>query len=154
MASGFYNRGATRLLSGAINGGSATWKCMLVKTTYTYNPDHDFVDDGSANDPLSHELVATNYTGGYSGSGRKTLTVTISEDDTNNRVKFVIGNVTYTALGGATNDTIGGVVVYVNETADTDSTLIAFLDVADTPTNGSDIVLTMDSSNGNLRALI
>lgn len=144
MASGWYNKGLAALMHGDFSLLSSGIKIMLLKTSYTYDPDHDFVNQLS-------EISATNYTGGFGGSGRKTLSVTVSEDDTNNRGKAVFSNVTWSALGGAVNDTVGAAVIFHEGTSDADSVLIAYFDLADTATNGSDFTLSMDASNGNLR---
>lgn len=157
MASGWYSTGLKKCLDGTIALGTTSLKIMLVSSTYSFDPDTDTLDDGTSGDPNSKELVATNYTGGYGGAGRKSTTVTLQTNDTSNRVDIALSNVTWTALGGATNDTIGGVIL-VYETGGSDSTSIpiAFFDLTDTPTNGSDITLSMTSlgSGGNLRIAV
>ena len=155
MASGFYNQGLLDVTNGAIDLDTDTLKLMLVDTSYTFDPDHDVVDNGGndATDPSFNEIVATNYTVGFSGAGRKTVTITSGVNDTNNRADFAIADVTWTALGGGTNDTIGGAILIEERTNDTDSRLIAFFDLTDTPTNGSDVTLDFNSlaSGGNIR---
>ena len=88
------------------------------------------------------ELVATNYV-------RKALTgETVNQDDPNNRAEFDAGDVTFTALGGATNDTIGAILLFKFVTNDADSPLIAYIDNAGADfsqaTNGSDITISWD----------
>lgn len=158
MASGWYNKGLFEVSSATIDLISDTTKLMLVDTSYTYDPDHEVVDNGANNatDPSFNELVATSYTGGFAGAGRKTLTITGGENDTNNRADFAIADVTWTALGGGVNDTIGGAILIKEGTNDTDSRLIAFFDLTDTPTNGSDVTLDFNAlgSGGNLRIAV
>jgi hypothetical protein len=153
MASGFYNQALADILSGAIDLDSNTLKIMLVDTGYTYDPDHQVVDNGGndATDPSHNEIVATNYTGGFAGAGRKTATLTVSKQDANNRAVITIGDLTWTALGGATNDTVGGAILIKEITNDASSRVIAFFDLTDTPTNGGDFTLDFDGTNGNLR---
>lgn len=149
MADFFYNTGKRKIadhtISGHIDFLADTIQVLLVADTYTGNVDDDFVDDGSANDPASHEISVTNYTPGFSGSGRKTLaSKAFTTNDTNDRVEFDAADVTWTALG--TGATIGGAVVYKRGTADTDSQLIAFFDLTNTPTNGGDISVSWSST--------
>lgn len=156
MASGLYTAGLHEIISGGINLGTDTFKIMLVDDTYTYNADHEFVDDGSADDPASHEVSATNYAGGFAGSGRKTATITSQANDTDNRVELAIADLTWSAIGGVSNDTIGGLVLYRHVTDDASSHLIAFFDITDTPTNGGDITFDFLAlgAGGNIRVTV
>lgn len=87
------------------------------------------------------ELVATNY-------ARAALTTeVVNRDDPNNRAEFDADDVTFTALGGATNDTIGAILLYrhVDGTAANDIP-IAYIDNAgadfNQATNGGNIVVS------------
>lgn len=123
---------------------SDTIKVMLVDASYTGNRDDDFVDDGSANDPQSHELSGTGYTGGFAGSGRKTLaSKTITEVDASDRAEFTAANVTWTAINAGT---IGGLVLIKEITNDAASLVIAFLDPSDLVTNGGDVTAQWSGS--------
>lgn len=142
MADIFFNTGKKKIVdhndADTINLLSNTIQVMLVDDTYVGNADDDLVDDGSANDPASKEIAVTGYTAGFGGTGRKTLAgKTITTDDANDRVEFDANDVTWTALGAGA--TIGAIILYKRNTADTDSQLIAKFEVTDTPTNGSDI---------------
>jgi hypothetical protein len=131
-----YNAVKEDFMNGATDWDTTDIRCMLVKTTYTFNADHLTVDDGSANDPASHELVATNYV-------RKTVpTRTVVRVDASDRAEARHGVITWTALGGAANDTIHGIVFYVHNAADAAARLIAFDDVTNLTTNGSDVTYT------------
>lgn len=150
MASGAYNRALKEILDRTLDITSGC-KVMLVGSEYTYDPDHDFVDMGGANDPTDAEIDATNYTRGFNGAGRKAATLTFVEQDANNRAVIRIADLTWTALGGALNDTVEAAILIKEGTADNDSKLIAYFDLPTTPTNGSDVTLDFDPTDGNIR---
>lgn len=141
MASTVYNRAAKEILDGTIDLTTGM-KIMLVDNVYAEDPDHDFIDNGAddTTDPSFNEITATNYTGGFAGAGRKSVTLTFAEVDASNKATITIPETTWTALGGAANDTIGGVILIDENTADTDSVVIAFINLtSDLTTNGSDV---------------
>lgn len=149
MASFIYNVAAVGIANGTIDLDSNTLKVMLIKSTYTPANHNDLVVSTNL---TANEIAATNYAGGFGGAGRKTATgVTVSQNNSLPGAKVVLNNLTWTALGGATNDTIGAAVVIKEGTADSDSIPIAFWDITDTPTNGGDFTLTMDATNGNIQ---
>jgi len=152
MASHWYNTALKEFLDGTMDIDTTTLKIMLVKSGYTPDKGDDVVDAGGANDAVDHELTVSGYTGGYGGAGRKTATVTLQANDTDDRVDIAIADLTWTAL--ATGETIAGAILIKEGGAnDTTSRLIAYFDVTDTPTNGGDITLDFNSlgSGGNLR---
>lgn len=126
-------------------------KVMLVNATYSgpadddAHKDEELVDAGGANDILDGEITATGYTGGYGGAGRLALstpTFGTGPDDVNNRVEFDADDVDWGALGNGTNDTIIGAVIIIEDHLgvtgdDTESRPVAYIDLADTTTNGS-----------------
>lgn len=150
MASGAYTR-AIHLVNNRTLDITSGCKVMLVGSEYTYDPDHDFIAAGGANDPDDAEIDATNYTRGFGGAGRKAATVTFAEQDGNNRAVIKIADLTWTALGGALNDTVEGAILIKEGTNDADSSLIAYFDLPTTPTNGSDFGLNFDDTDGNIR---
>jgi hypothetical protein len=150
MASGVYNRSLKEILDRTLDITTGC-KVMLVGSEYTYDPDHDFVAAGGANDPDDAEIDATNYTRGFGGAGRKAATLTFVEQDASNRAVVRIADLTWTALGGALNDTIEGAILIKEGASDADSKLIAYFDLPTTPTNGSDFVLDFDPVDGNIR---
>lgn len=102
--------------------------------------DHDTLSAllAAAND----EADATNYT-------RKTLSsVTVTVDDTSDRVDIDADDLTYTNLGGASNNSIGkAVICYDPDTTGGDDTSIiplTFHDVTLT-TDGTTVTVTMPS---------
>ena len=147
MASGAYNKGMTDLLDGTVDYLTDTLKWLLVSTAtpYTYNPDHDVVDAGGANDVVDAETNVTGYTRGYGGAGRKTLaSKTVTENDTNNRVELDCADVSWTALGaGQTLE--AAILVKEGGANDTTSRLFVYLDPTNIATNGSDVQLQIPS---------
>ena len=84
----------------AVNLDTDTIKVMLVKSTYTPDRDHEFVDSITGG---SHELSGTGYVAGFGGAGRKTLAnTTIAKDNTNDRVIFDADDVTWSAINAGT----------------------------------------------------
>lgn len=155
MASGWYQYGLSKVLDGTIDLDTSTLKMMLVTSSYTYDPDHTAVDAGSGTDLESTELNVTGYTRAWGGAGRKTATVTLQANNTNNRVDAAIADLTWTALG--TGQTIGGAVLIKEGAAnDTQSIPIAFFDLSDTATTGGDVTLdfTALGSGGDLRVAV
>lgn len=158
MASHFYNLAAQEVISGSIDMDTDTLKIMLVGTsaaTYAPDKDHTVVDNGANNttDPSFCELVATNYTGGFAGAGRKTATIADSVDNTNDRAILTITDLTWTALGGASNDTVTAGILIKEITNDTLSRLVCYIDFTNTATNGSDFTLDFPASGsgGSIR---
>jgi hypothetical protein len=147
MANFIYNKAAGQILDGTLDVLTDTLKFMLVNSGYTADRDHDFVDDASGD-----EITATNYTAGFGGAGRKTLAgKAVSVDNANDRVEFDCNDPQWTALGGATNDTVQAIIVIKEVTTDADSILIAHIDTSTgTPslpftTNGGDLTLNINA---------
>jgi hypothetical protein len=155
MASGAYSRGVLKILDGTIDLDTTALKVMLEQSGYNavFDPDQASLDvAATTNDLTGQEATATGYTGGFGGAGRKAATVTLSEDTANNRVVTIIGDLTWTALGGATNNTLGGCALVREVTNDGASIPIAWLQfTANVTTNGSDILVDFDGTNGNVR---
>jgi hypothetical protein len=152
MASFMYNTALSEILAQTLNLDTAVLKIMLVNATYTPNKDDDVVDAGGGSDALDAEIVATNYTGAWGGAGRKTANVSIEQQDASDRVVFKIVDLTWTALGGAANDTVvAAILIKEGGSDDTTSRLIAYLDIANTPTNGGDFTLDFDGTAGVLQ---
>lgn len=150
MASFMYNKAVQEILTGAIDLDSNTLKIMLVNSTYTPNRDDDVVDAGGGSDALDAEISVSGYSGGWGGTGRKTVTLTASEQDANDRAVCVIGDLTWTALASGVT-IVGAILIKEGGANDTTSRLIAYFDITDTPTNGGDFTLDFDGTNGNIR---
>jgi hypothetical protein len=143
---GAYSRGVLSILNGAIDLDTTALKFMLLDDTYSFNPDHSAVSSLA-------EITATNYTGGFNGAGRKAASVTLTEQTANNRVVTIFSNLTWTALGGGTNDTVQAAALIREVTDDSASIPIGFFDFTggSVTTNGSDFTINFDETNGNLR---
>lgn len=139
MASLWTNKAKYLLMTGGLDLDTDSLKVALMKSTYTPSADDNFMSGIS-----SHECDATNYAGGFSGAGRKAVaSPTVTEDDTNDKGVFDAADPsTYTALGGATNNTLRHIVVWKPVTNDTDSPVLFALDFgADKTTNGGDFTV-------------
>lgn len=138
---GVYNRAKKRLLDGSLNFASDTIKVMLVTNAYAFNADHDFVNQVSA-----AEVAGSGYTGGFAGSGRKTLgSKVVNEDDAGDRGYFDAADVTWSGINVGS---VQAAVLYEEGTSDADSSLIAYIDSGGFPvvTNGGDFVIQWSPS--------
>lgn len=140
MASAWYNKGKAKVLDGTINLTSDTIKVMLLNASYSFNADHHFVSDVSAN-----ELSGTGYTGGFGGSGRKTLTTkTITEDDTNDWAIFDADDSQWLSINAGT---AAWAVLIKEITNDGASLLIAAIDInPDVVTNGANLTVQWNAT--------
>jgi hypothetical protein len=85
MASLIYNSAIDELARGDIDFDSNTFKAMLVTSSYTPNKDtHDFLND------VTNEVTGTGYT-----AGGATSTVTVTKDNTNDKVTIQFGAVSW-----------------------------------------------------------
>jgi hypothetical protein len=145
MASGWYTSGLRDLLDRTIDYSADTLKLILVTSSYTPDPDHDFANDVSAN-----ELSGTGYTAGFAGAGRKTIASKAFETDTtNNRVELTFGAVTWTAINAGT----ARYAILIKEiTNDAASRLLCYLDLgaSGVVTNGGDLTVTPNATTGAL----
>ena len=145
MASAWYNSGLRDIFDGTIDLSADTIKVMLVNASYTPNKDHDFVDDVVAN-----ELSGTGYTGGFAGSGRKTISAkSFTTDTSGDFVKFTATIAAWAAINAGT----AAYAILIKEiTNDAASRLIGYLDIdPDVTTNGGDFTITADATNGLLK---
>lgn len=132
MANVTYNEGKKIILTGGVP--LANLKVMLVKSTYAANPDTLALDDGTANDPASHELTVAGY-------ARQALaSAAIGKDDSGD---FAYVDADDTAFGAlAIGETIGGILVFRDTGGvDTARVPLMFFDTPDTPTNGAAITV-------------
>lgn len=147
MASTAFTNGIEAIITGVIDLDTSAIKSMLLKNTYTEDPDHDFVDDLA-----TAECDATGYTGGFAGADRLATAITVTEQTANNRVVTIPADKTWTAIGGASNNTLEGVALIREITNDAASIPIVYCTFSSTlTTNGSDILVDFDDTNGNLR---
>ena len=146
MASGWYNSGVRDIVDRTIDFSADTLKLILVTSSYTPDADHNFADD------LTNELSGTGYTGGFAGSGRKTIgSKAFETDTTNNRVEFTWGGVTWTAINAGNPK----YAILVKEiTNDAATRLIAYLDLGTVVTNGGDLTVTPSATLGALQITV
>ena len=139
MASGFTMKGRQLIAGQTLDLTGAAVKVMLLKSTYSHSQTRDFVGDASGF--AASECDATGYTGGFAGADRLTLTTPVwNRDDGNVRMEFDFVDVTWTALGGAANNNLGGVGLVKEITSDAASPAIGFDDTNNVDTNGGDII--------------
>ncbi len=151
MADLLYNTGSSELWDGTIDLLTDTIKGLLRDNTYTADRDNDVVDAGGANDVVDAELSGTGYTGGWGGSGRKTLaSKAIAVDKTNDRSTFDCADLVWTAIDAGTAAALEIVKEGVSD--DTTSRLISSHDSGfPAATNGGDLTVTIPTpANGAL----
>jgi len=156
MGTGLYTYGWKLVLDGTIDLDTTTLKVMshTTATTYTYDADHTAVDAGGSNDLVDAEANVTNYTRGWGGAGRKTATITLQANTASNRVDIAIGDLTWSAMGGASNQTLNGFTLIKEGAAnDTQSVPLANFDTTNTSTNGGDVTLDFATlgAGGNIQ---
>jgi hypothetical protein len=139
MASIVYNSFKRDLADGTIDLPNDTIKVMLVDDSYVPDADHDFVDDVSAD-----ELSGTGYTGGFGGSGRKTIANrSFATDTANDRAEFTADALVWSAIDAGS----AKYAVFIKEiTNDAASRLLFALDLdsggSGIVTNGGDLTVT------------
>jgi hypothetical protein len=85
MASVIYTRGLFAALTGTIDLDTDDYKVLLTTSSYTENKDHDYRSD------VTNEVANGN---GYT-TGGNTCTVTVTLDDTNDRVEVSLGGTSW-----------------------------------------------------------
>jgi len=126
MASGCYTKGIEDVLKNNTDLDSSDMRIMLVKDTYTYSVGHTFVDDGTSNDPASHELTVT----GYARIALANEAVGISGSS----VYFDANDVSWASL--AAGETIGGAVIFRHTGTDTTAPLLVYIQLGPKATDG------------------
>jgi hypothetical protein len=135
------NEGIESILDRNIDLAADTIKAMLVGTGYTENKDHQFIDEGGANDAIDHRIAGTtDQTIGSKVTGK---------DNTGDFGYFDGADPVFTAVpGGAT---VAKVVIYKDTGVTTTSKILGTLDVTDTATNGGDITIQFATpANGGI----
>lgn len=143
MASLVTNRGMYSILSGAVDLTNDTIKVMLLDSSFTPAATYDYVSEIS-----SDELSGTGYTGGFSGSGRKTLaSKTFTENETDGVAVFDAADSSWSSI----NAGVASCAAIIKEvTTDADSLVLGFVEFTNRTTNGGTITLAW-SSNGIFR---
>ena len=143
MANGVYNRG--KYLVGQTNLSGLTLHAMLVTTGYTFNQDHNTIDDGTTDDPKSYEITVSGY------SRQALASITLNEDDSNDFSYLDAADIS-TFGNLAAGQTVGWAILtrYSSSggtTSDTGQDLVSYYELTATPTNGGAIGLTWASSS-------
>ena len=138
MASALYNRGLKSILNGDVTLGTETIKALLVDSGYVLDVDHNVVNDLT---PGTNELSGTGYV-------RKTLTsVTITQDDTNDRATLDAADITWSSINAGTADAM---VLYITQNSDNDADniLLAYIDSGGFPslTDGGDLTVQFNTA--------
>jgi hypothetical protein len=126
-----YSTGIEVLLNGTVSWANSSIKALIVDSGYTFDKSDEFVSDLSADE-------VTNAVG--TGYARKTLTnktVTLATDV----VTLDADDLLYTAV--QTNETWDALIVYAEGSSDASSPLLAYLNIDNLVTNGSDASITL-----------
>ena len=125
-----YTTGLTQLLNGDIAWDTSSFKCMLVTSGYTYNPDHDDRAD------VTNEIT----NGGYSVGGNAVTTIAAANDDTGNESQADANNVVFSSL--AAGDQPYAAIVYLTTGVAANDILIAYCTLTTPPApNGGDYTI-------------
>lgn len=123
-----------------IRDGATSVGIMLLKTAESDATLRDY-------DTLAAILAGANTEADFTNYARKTgLTGTVTVDDTNDRVDCDVPDQTWTAAGGASNNTLAKAIVFYQESAaDSGRVPMTHHDFVET-TTGSDITLQVNAS--------
>jgi hypothetical protein len=123
-----------------VRDGAANVGMMLLKVSEADSTLRDY-------DTLALLLAGSNTEADFTNYARKTaLTGSITVDDTNNRVDVDVADQTWTAAGGASNNTLTDLITYYqNSAADSGRIPMTCHDFAET-TTGSDITAQVNSA--------
>ena len=91
---GIYNHFKEQVLLKAIDMDTDQFKVILLGSGYSYSPDGN---NGYAN--ISANEISTS---GYTANTKALASLTVTQDDTNDRAKWDAANVTWTSLGTTT----------------------------------------------------
>lgn len=140
MASKLYNTSLGLLATGTLVWATSTVKALIVDSTYTFDETDLFVSEVTGGE-------VTNAIG--TGYDRKILTgKTATLDQANDRITFDASDLLYEDV--ETNETWAAVVLYLDSGNDATSSLIAYVDVDDLVTGGSDATVSW-SADGIFR---
>lgn len=147
MASFFTSTGLSKVMDGTIPISGC--KVMLTTSAYTPAKTNVYITNSGAG---AAEIAVSGYTGGFGGPGRQAVTPTIRADTANNRVEVEFVDITWTAL--AAGATIEWAVLVYEVSSDATSWVVAVWDVAATTTNGGNLTLDMEPTDGNLQIAV
>ena len=154
MANFVYNQGKFLLANGSLNLLTDNVALMLVANTYEASAAIAVLTDANTVHEIASHEITTATVSGYARVALTSKTVSETDDSStsNGFAFFNAANVTFSSLG--TGNTVGGCILFRQGTNNSDSPLIAFYDVVDTPTNGGDITIQWASAaNGGVLKL-
>lgn len=129
-----YNTGIQDLMDGTIQWGTSDMRCILLTSSYTFDADHDFLDDVSANE-ISQ--------GGRAALDGETTVLDLANDE----VSADATDETYTAL--AAGDTPSQIVIYKQNASDAAAELLCRCALPSAPVpNGGDYEIVWDPTDG------
>lgn len=129
----FYNSFATNVGQGNIILNTATFKLLLVTSSYTFNE-----DTHSNRSHITNEVVGTGYTAG----GQTVTTTSWTQDNTNNRTIFDFDDVTWSNV----TLTARAAVLYKSTGVAATDLLVLFWDFgADQSVAGADFLVALNS---------
>lgn len=134
MASVFYNGFKLKIQNGSIDMDTDTIKCALVTSTYSPNIDtHVFWSD------VTNEVSGTGYTAG----GATLASVTVTQDNTNDRGVVDAADVTWSTA----TITARAAVLYKSTGTASTSPLICYIDFgSDQTSSGGNFVIQWNAS--------
>jgi hypothetical protein len=136
MATLWYPKGLNLALSGGLNFASDTIRALAVNASHTYNLDHDFVNDVTANEISGGSYARLT----LSSTAVNTTTI----DSTNRRVAIDAADLTFAT---PSSGTLAFVIIYKFITDDASSPLICQVDNANVTMDGNNVTVQF-SANG------
>lgn len=132
----FYNNYYEELGSGNIDYTTDSFKLMLMTTSYT--PDVD-------NDAFRSDLTGEASGSGYTAGGEALTSVTITQDNTNDRANVDAADLTFSSISVSNVD---GAVLYKDTGTAATDILVCYIDFSEgaQTINSGDFVITFDSN--------
>ncbi len=136
-----YTRGKLAMTDGTLGAagwttGGANIGVLLVTSSYTYDPDHDFVSD------ITNELSGGGYVRQTGLASR-----TVAENDTNDRIEYDAADVTFPSLDLAAGQPAAAIVYNNAPGSDATRQLLARVTLPGAPApNGGDYTITWDAA--------
>lgn len=142
MSSTVANKLKFLLAEKAIDFANDSFKIILMASGFVFNADthHGYAD-------VSASELATGY--GYTRNTKTLTSVTVTEDDTNDRTNITWANVTWTASGGSIGPTPGAIIFDDTVTTPTADPIVGYIDFGGEQTQADGGVATI--SNVELR---
>lgn len=118
MANDLSNHFFFQLGSGNIDFDADSFKIILMATTYTFDIDND----ATYADVSANELAGGN---GYAQNTKTLANVSLTEDDTDDRLEVTWDDASWTASGGSIGPSPGAIIF---DDTSSDDTVVGFID--------------------------